>query len=248
VRAARRLIADEDRGRMSEEPKPAALRLVRVVKEYRLGDGVVRALDEVSLEVARGEFLALMGRSGSGKSTLLNLIAGIDTPSQGEVWVDGRELSHLSDDALTRLRRDRIGVVYQFFNLISTLTVRENVALPAELAGRPAAAAAKAADELIAAVGLEARRESRPHMLSGGELQRAAIARALMMSPALVLADEPTGNLDTRAAERVLELLRDLGARAGATILLVTHSREAAAAASRVIEIHDGRIAEPGRP
>jgi len=208
----------------------------------------VRALDEVSLEVARGEFLALMGRSGSGKSTLLNLIAGIDTPSQGEVWVDGRELSHLSDDALTRLRRDRIGVVYQFFNLISTLTVRENVALPAELAGRPAAAAAKAADELIAAVGLEARRESRPHMLSGGELQRAAIARALMMSPALVLADEPTGNLDTRAAERVLELLRDLGARAGATILLVTHSREAAAAASRVIEIHDGRIAEPGRP
>jgi putative ABC transport system ATP-binding protein len=233
---------------MSEEPKPAALRLVRVVKEYRLGDGVVRALDEVSLEVARGEFLALMGRSGSGKSTLLNLIAGIDTPSQGEVWVDGRELSHLSDDALTRLRRDRIGVVYQFFNLISTLTVRENVALPAELAGRPAAAAAKAADELIAAVGLEARRESRPHMLSGGELQRAAIARALMMSPALVLADEPTGNLDTRAAERVLELLRDLGARAGATILLVTHSREAAAAASRVIEIHDGRIAEPGRP
>ena len=233
---------------MSEEPKPAALRLVRVVKEYRLGDGVVRALDEVSLEVARGEFLALMGRSGSGKSTLLNLIAGIDTPSQGEVWVDGHELSHLSDDALTRLRRDRIGVVYQFFNLISTLTVRENVALPAELAGRPAAAAAKAADELIAAVGLEARRASRPHMLSGGELQRAAIARALVMSPALVLVDEPTGNLDSRAAERVLELLRDLGARAGATILLVTHSREAAAAASRVIEIHDGRIAEPGQP
>jgi putative ABC transport system ATP-binding protein len=234
---------------MKEDPaQPPALRLVRVVKEYRLGDGVVRALDDVSLEVPRGEFLALMGRSGSGKSTLLNLIAGIDTPSQGEVWVDGRELSRLSDDALTRLRRDRIGVVYQFFNLISTLSVRENVALPAELAGRPAAQAAKAADELIAAVGLEARRESRPHMLSGGELQRAALARALVMSPALVLADEPTGNLDTRAAERVLDLLRDLGARAGATILLVTHSREAAAAASRVIEIHDGRIAPPGRP
>jgi len=224
-----------------------ALRLVRVVKEHRLGSGVVRALDEVSLEVARGEFLAVMGRSGSGKSTLLNLVAGIDTPTRGEVWVDGRELSRLSDDALTRLRRDRIGVVYQFFNLISTLSVRENVALPAELAGRPAAEARATADRLIADVGLESRAESRPHMLSGGELQRAAIARALVMSPALILADEPTGNLDTRAADRVLELLRDLGARAGATIVLVTHSREAAAAASRVIEIHDGRIAAETR-
>ncbi|HET9326155.1 MAG TPA: ABC transporter ATP-binding protein [Candidatus Eisenbacteria bacterium] len=227
-----------------DSTRTPALRLVRVVKEYRLGDGLVRALDDVSLEVGRGEFLALMGRSGSGKSTLLNLVAGIDTPSRGEVWVEGRELSRLSDDALTRLRRDRIGVVYQFFNLISTLTVRENVALPAELAGRPAREALAAADRLIADVGLEARRDARPHMLSGGELQRAAIARALVMSPALVLADEPTGNLDTRAAERVLELLRDLGERAGATVLLVTHSREAAAAASRVIEIHDGRIAD----
>jgi putative ABC transport system ATP-binding protein len=229
---------------MSEEPKPAALRLVRVVKEYRLGDGVVRALDEVSLEVARGEFLALMGRSGSGKSTLLNLIAGIDTPSQGEVWVDGRELSHLSDDALTRLRRDRIGVVYQFFNLISTLTVRENVALPAELAGRPAAAAAKAADELIAAVGLEARRESRPHMLSGGELQRAAIARALMMSPALVLADEPTGNLDTATGRHILELLREIHRARGTTIILVTHDAELAAIADSRLVLRDGRVVE----
>jgi len=220
----------------------------RLSKAYRRGGQIVPVLTDITLDIMSGEFTALMGPSGSGKSTLLNLIAGIDTPSQGEVWVDGRELSRLSDDALTRLRRDRIGVVYQFFNLISTLSVRENVALPAELAGRPAAEAAKAADELIAAVGLEGRRESRPHMLSGGELQRAAIARALVMSPALVLADEPTGNLDTRAAERVLDLLRDLGARAGATILLVTHSREAAAAASRVIEIHDGRIAPPERP
>jgi putative ABC transport system ATP-binding protein len=136
-----------------------------------------------------------------------------------------------------------VGVVYQFFNLVSTLSVRENVALPAQLAGRPAAAAWASADRLIDEVGLGARRDARPHTLSGGELQRAAIARALVMSPALVLADEPTGNLDSRAAGRVLELLRDLGARAGATIVLVTHSPEAAASASRVIEIHDGRIA-----
>ena len=227
-----------------EEPGSAALRLVRVTKQYPLGDGVVNALDGVSLDVPRGEFLAVMGRSGSGKSTLLNLVAGIDTPTSGEVWVDGMELSRLSDDALTRMRRDRVGVIYQFFNLISTLSVRENVALPAQLAGRPAAHALAAADRLIADVGLESRRHARPHALSGGELQRVAIARALSMSPPVLLADEPTGNLDSRAADRVLELLRELGARAGATVVLVTHSREAAAAASRVIELHDGRIAE----
>jgi len=226
-----------------EVPGSPALRLVQVTKQYRLGEGVVNALDNLSLDVARGEFLAVMGRSGSGKSTLLNLVAGIDTPTSGEVWVDGLELSRLSDDALTRMRRDRVGVIYQFFNLISTLSVRENVALPAQLAGRPAAPALAAADRLIADVGLEGRRDARPHTLSGGELQRAAIARALVMAPALLLADEPTGNLDSRAADRVLELLRDLGARAGATVVLVTHSREAAAAASRVIELHDGRIA-----
>ncbi|TMQ71385.1 MAG: ABC transporter ATP-binding protein [Candidatus Eisenbacteria bacterium] len=220
-----------------------ALRLERVVKEYRLGEHRVRALDDVSLAVARGEFLAVMGRSGSGKSTLLNLIAGIDTPTSGEVWVDGRELSRLADDDLTRLRRDRVGVIYQFFNLISTLSVRENVALPAQLAGRPGASVWPIADRLIAEVGLASRRDARPHTLSGGELQRAAIARALIMSPPLVLADEPTGNLDSRAAAGALGLLRDLGARAGATVVLVTHSREAAALASRVIEIHDGRIA-----
>src|SRR5262249_43532089 len=141
------------------------------------------------------------------------------------------------------------GVVYQFFNLLSTLSVRENVALPAQLAGRPAAQALAAADRLIAEVGLESRRDARPHTLSGGELQRAAIARALVTSPPLVLADEPPGNLAARAADRVLALLRELGARAGATIVLVTHSREAAAAASRVIEIHDGRVtADPERP
>ena len=151
----------------------------------------MRALDGVSLTVPQGQSLAVTGRSGSGKSTLLNLAAGIDVPTSGQIWIEGTELSRLSDDVLTRLRRDRIGVIYQFFNLISTLTVRENVALPAELAGRPAAAARAAADRLIDEVDLGARRDARPHALSGGEMQRAAIARALAIAPALVLADEP---------------------------------------------------------
>jgi len=221
-----------------------ALRFVEVVKEYPLGASTVRALDDVSLSVPRGQFLAVTGRSGSGKSTLLNLAAGIDVPTSGQVWIDGTELSKLSDDALTRLRRDRIGVIYQFFNLISTLTVRENVALPAELAGRPAAQARAAADRLIDEVDLGARRDARPHALSGGEMQRAAIARALALAPALVLADEPTGNLDSRAAGQVLDLLRAAAERHGATVVLVTHSREAAARAARVVELHDGRVVD----
>jgi putative ABC transport system ATP-binding protein len=220
-----------------------ALRLVEVVKEYRLGAETVRALDGVSLEVPRGEFLAVTGRSGSGKSTLLNLVAGIDTPTAGRVWIEDVELSGLSDDALTRLRRERVGVIYQFFNLISTLSVRENVALPAELGGRRAGPARAAADRLIEEVGLGARRDARPHTLSGGEMQRVAIARALAIEPALVLADEPTGNLDSRAAAQVLGLLHDLAVRRGTTVVLVTHSAEAAAAATRVVELHDGRIA-----
>jgi putative ABC transport system ATP-binding protein len=221
-----------------------ALRFVEVVKEYRLGASTVRALDGVSLTVPQGQFLAVTGRSGSGKSTLLNLAAGIDVPTSGQIWIEGTELSRLSDDVLTRLRRDRIGVIYQFFNLISTLTVRENVALPAELAGRPAAAARAAADRLIDEVDLGARRDARPHALSGGEMQRAAIARALAIAPALVLADEPTGNLDSRSADQVLGLLRAVAERHGATVVLVTHSREAAARAARVVELHDGRVVD----
>jgi putative ABC transport system ATP-binding protein len=221
-----------------------ALRFVQVVKEYRLGASTVRALDGVSLTVPRGQFLAVTGRSGSGKSTLLNLAAGIDVPTSGQIWIEGTELSRLSDDALTRLRRDRIGVIYQFFNLISTLTVRENVALPGELAGRPAAEARAAADRLIDEVDLGARRDARPHALSGGEMQRAAIARALALAPALVLADEPTGNLDSRSADQVLGLLQTVAERHGATVVLVTHSREAAARAARVVELHDGRVVD----
>jgi len=218
------------------------LRFDGVVKAFPSGTGTVRALDGLTLDVGPGGFTAIVGRSGSGKSTLLNLAAGIDTPTSGEVLVDGQPLSRLSDDALTRLRRDRIGVVYQFFHLLPTLDVRENVALPLLLAGRPERDALAAADARLDEVELGPRSRARPNTLSGGELQRAAVARALVHEPSLVLADEPTGNLDSRSAAQVVALLASLVRRHGATLLMVTHSRDAAAAADRVVTLEDGRV------
>jgi len=218
------------------------LRFDRVVKTFPSGTGTVRALDGLTLEIGPGGFTAIVGRSGSGKSTLLNLAAGIDTPTSGDVIVNGQPLARLDDDALTRLRRDHVGVVYQFFHLLPTLDVRENVALPLLLAGRPEHAALAAADVRLEEVGLSPRARARPHTLSGGELQRAAVARALVHSPSLVLADEPTGNLDSRSAAGVVELLANLVRRHGATLVMVTHSRDAAAAADRVVVLTDGRV------
>src|SRR5207248_7587036 len=186
-----------------------------------------------------GQLLGVVGRSGSGKSTLLNLLAGIATPTSGEVWIGERELSRLSDDDLTRLRRDQLGMVYQFFNLLPTLSVRENVALPALLGGEKEREVLARADALLDEVSMAHRRDARPHTLSGGEMQRTALARALIHRPALVLADEPTGNLDSKTADQVLDLLRRLGERHGVTIILVTHSREAAAVADRVVDLRD---------
>ncbi len=220
-----------------------AVRLVGVTKAFGAGAARVLALDDLSLSVPAGQCVAIVGRSGSGKSTLLHLIAGLDTPTAGEVWVAGRELGRLDDDALTAQRRTTVGMVHQFFELLPTLSARENVALPSLLAGRAERAVLARADALLAEVGLAARADARPHTLSGGEMQRVAIARALVHEPALVLADEPTGNLDSRAAAQVLELLRGLARRHGATVLLVTHSREAAAVADRVVELRDGRVA-----
>jgi putative ABC transport system ATP-binding protein len=227
-------------------PRPPAgglaFRLAGVVKEFTLGEGTVRALDGIDLAVARGAFVAIVGRSGSGKSTLLNLLAGIDVPTAGAVWVEGVALASLDDDALTRHRRTRVGMVHQAFNLLPALSARENVALPALLGGAPEREALARADRLLDEVGLAARGGARPRTLSGGELQRVAVARALIHEPALLLADEPTGNLDSRSAFQVIALLRDLGARHGATLVLVTHSAEAAASAQRVIELRDGRV------
>jgi putative ABC transport system ATP-binding protein len=232
---------------LESSPKPAverraAVRLLHVVKEFALGEQSVRAVDGISLEVPEGQLVAIVGRSGSGKSTLLNLLAGIDTPTSGEVWIGDRELSRLSDDELTRLRREKLGMVYQFFNLLPTLSVRENVALPALLAGEPEKEVLARADALLDEVDMGHRRGARPHTLSGGEMQRTALARALIHDPLLVLADEPTGNLDSRTAEQVLELLARLGRTHGVTIVLVTHSREAAGMAERVVELRDGRV------
>jgi putative ABC transport system ATP-binding protein len=227
-------------------PTPAtvspAVRLVDVVKEYVVGEQRVRAVDGLSLEIPTGQLAAVVGRSGSGKSTLLNLLAGIDHPTSGEIWIGDRELSRLGDDDLTRLRRERLGMVYQFFNLLPTLSVRENVALPALLAGDAEPEVMTRADRLLEEVSMEHRKNARPHTLSGGEMQRTALARALIHNPTLILADEPTGNLDSRTAEQVLALLKRLGETRGVTVVLVTHSREAAAIAQRTLEMRDGKV------
>ncbi|OGB94246.1 MAG: ABC transporter ATP-binding protein [candidate division NC10 bacterium RIFCSPLOWO2_12_FULL_66_18] len=218
------------------------IRLVEVSKIYDGAGSRVAALADVSLEIAPGEFVALMGPSGCGKSTLLHLIAGVDLPTTGEVWVDGQGLSRLSDRALSQFRRDRVGIVYQFYNLLPTMSAWENVALPALLAGVPARVARERAEERLRLVGMLHRKDHWPHELSGGEMQRVAIGRALVNEPPVLLADEPTGNLDSKAGREVLELLARMNAERGVTILLATHSQEAAAFAHRTIHLRDGTI------
>jgi len=217
----------------------ALVRLDRVTKDYSEGRELRQVLKDASLEVGEGEFVAIRGRSGSGKSTVLNLVAGIDQPSSGEIYFAGQALSRLGAHERTLLRRDHVGFVFQFFNLIPTLRVLENVLLPAELSGRDEA---RRASELLERVGLADRASSFPDRLSGGEQQRVAIARALVCDPRLVLADEPTGNLDDATGATVMGLLDALTRRAGKTLLLATHSREIAALADRVLTIEGGRL------
>jgi putative ABC transport system ATP-binding protein len=218
------------------------VRLVGVSKDYREGSQLRPVLRDASVSVAEGELLAIRGRSGSGKSTLLNLVAGIDRPSAGEVWVDGACLSRLSARDRTIFRRDHIGLVFQFFNLIGTLSVLENVQLPLELQGAAVSEARRRARVRLEDVGLLERADDFPDRLSGGEQQRVAIARALVAEPRLLLADEPTGNLDDATGGAILDLLDRMSRRAGRTLLLVTHSAQAAAAADRVLTIEDGRL------
>jgi putative ABC transport system ATP-binding protein len=218
------------------------VRLDRVGKDYREGEEVRQVLRQTSASFLEGEVVAIRGRSGSGKSTLLNLIAGIDLPSAGEVWVAGTCLSRLGPAGRTLFRRDHLGFVFQFFNLIPTLTVLENVQLPAELAGRPPAEAASRARELLAEVGLESRGRSFPDRLSGGEQQRVAVARALVQDPPLLLADEPTGNLDDQSGRSVMALLDRVTRGRGRTLVLVTHSAPLAASADRVFAIEAGQL------
>ena len=218
------------------------LELQAVTKTYEEGVRSHTVLDAVDLRIERGEKVVLLGRSGSGKSTLLNLLSGIDLVTSGSVRFEGTDLADLSERKRTLLRRHRVGFVFQFFNLIPTLTVGENLLLPLELAGRTGPAESKHALELLDRVGLADRLGSFPDVLSGGEQQRVAIARALVHDPAVVLADEPTGNLDEDTAAGVLELLQETLAATGKTLVMATHSREVARVADRVLRIHGGGL------
>ncbi|HWQ32392.1 MAG TPA: ABC transporter ATP-binding protein [Blastocatellia bacterium] len=217
-----------------------------VSRDY--GDGkLVHALSHVSLRIERGERVAVMGPSGSGKSTLLNLICGLDEPTAGTISIDGVEIAALDDDARTRLRREKIGMIFQTFNLLPTLTATENVALPLRLNGTAKAAAEQRAIAMLSRVGLGSRAAHKPDQLSGGERQRIAIARALIFEPPLLLADEPTGNLDSHTGEEILSLLDDLHREFNTTILMVTHNEEAAAHCTRIIRLRDGSIVKDER-
>ncbi|MEU5085509.1 ABC transporter ATP-binding protein [Streptomyces sp. NPDC021356] len=222
-------------------PASQALRLVKVTKTHGSGDGAVRALDGVSLSLDSGTFTAVMGPSGSGKSTLLRCAAGLDRPDGGLVMVDGEELSGSDEAALTRLRRERIGFVFQQYNLLETLTVAQNTVLPLRLAGRRVDR--RRVREVLAAVGLADRLGHRPAQLSGGQCQRVAIARALVTEPRVIFADEPTGALDTRSARDVLRLLREAVRGHGRTVVMVTHDPVAASYADSVLFLADGRVA-----
>ena len=221
---------------------PVILEARDLVKRYAVGDGEVDALRGVSLAVERGEFVAIMGSSGSGKSTMLHLLGGLELPTSGEVVIDGIGISGLDDERRTLTRRDKTGFVFQFFNLIPILSVAENVALPFLIAGDPATRHRARVDELLTMVGLSDKADHRPDQLSAGEQQRVALARALATSPAILLADEPTGNLDFTTGTEILDLLWNSAERLGQTIVLVTHDARAAAYADRVLVVRDGRI------
>jgi putative ABC transport system ATP-binding protein len=221
----------------------SAIRIRGLTKVFGSGETAVRALDGVDLEVAEGEMVAIMGPSGSGKSTLLHLLGALETPTSGSIELAGRHFEGLDDRGLTLLRRERIGFVFQFYNLLPVLTAEENVLLPALIAGRHDEDLRRRAEALLERVGLGPRASHLPSELSGGEQQRVSIARALLMEPELVLADEPTGNLDSHSEAQVLELLAELNRAEGHTIVLVTHDPGAAAIASRVVFLRDGRLA-----
>ncbi len=217
------------------------IQLIDVAKIYHQGDNPVVALNHVNLSISKGEFVAVTGKSGCGKSTLINIIGGLDSPDQGQVIINSEDISQMDDRRLTLFRRDRVGIIFQFFNLLPILNLEENVALPHLLREGSNLPPAKI-DHLLREMGLYERRYHRPHELSGGEMQRVAICRALINNPEIILADEPTGNLDSASGKQVLEILRRLRDEQRKTIVLVTHSQEGAALADRVIRMHDGKL------
>lgn len=216
------------------------LKVENLVKTYGEGDNVVNAVDNISLSVNKGEFVAIVGASGSGKSTLLHLLGGVDRPTSGKIYIDGNEINNMNNDKLAIFRRRQIGIVYQFYNLIPILTVEENISLPCDLDGnRPDK---ERMDLILKSFGLFERRNHLPNELSGGQQQRTSIARALINNPAILLADEPTGNLDSKSTEEIMSILKMSNRDFNQTIIMITHNLEIAKEADRIITIQDGKI------
>lgn len=220
------------------------LKVENLVKTYGNGENRVNAVDNVSFSVEKGEFVAIVGASGSGKSTLLHLIGGVDRPTSGKIFVDGNDIGKMNDDKLAVFRRRQVGIVYQFYNLIPILTVEENITLPCDLDGR--GVDRERLEMILDSFGLRARRKHLPNQLSGGQQQRTSIARALINNPSLVLADEPTGNLDSKASDEVMSMLKMCNQSYGQTVIMITHNLDIAKQADRIITISDGKIVEEG--
>lgn len=218
------------------------LKVENLTKTYGSGENLVNAVDDVSFSVEKGEFVAIVGASGSGKSTLLHLIGGVDRPTSGKIFVDGNDISKMNDDKLAVFRRRQVGIVYQFYNLIPILTVEENITLPCDLDGR--GVDRERLEMILDSFGLRARRKHLPNQLSGGQQQRTSIARALINNPSLVLADEPTGNLDSKSSEEVMSVLKMCNQSYGQTVIMITHNLDIAKQADRIITISDGKIVE----
>lgn len=218
------------------------LKVENLTKTYGSGENFVHAVDDVSFSVEKGEFVAIVGASGSGKSTLLHLIGGVDRPTSGKIFVDGNDISKMNDDKLAVFRRRQVGIVYQFYNLIPILTVEENITLPCDLDGR--GVDRERLEMILDSFGLRARRKHLPNQLSGGQQQRTSIARALINNPSLVLADEPTGNLDSKSSEEVMSMLKMCNQSYGQTVIMITHNLDIAKQADRIITISDGKIVE----
>lgn len=218
------------------------LKVENLTKTYGSGENLVHAVDDVSFSVEKGEFVAIVGASGSGKSTLLHLIGGVDRPTSGKIFVDGNDISKMNDDKLAVFRRRQVGIVYQFYNLIPILTVEENITLPCDLDGR--GVDRERLEMILDSFGLRARRKHLPNQLSGGQQQRTSIARALINNPSLVLADEPTGNLDSESSEEVMSMLKMCNQSYGQTVIMITHNLDIAKQADRIITISDGKIVE----
>lgn len=218
------------------------LKVENLTKTYGSGENLVHAVDDVSFSVEKGEFVAIVGASGSGKSTLLHLIGGVDRPTSGKIFVDGNDISKMNDDKLAVFRRRQVGIVYQFYNLIPILTVEENITLPCDLDGR--GVDRERLEMILDSFGLRARRKHLPNQLSGGQQQRTSIARALINDPSLVLADEPTGNLDSKSSDEVMSMLKMCNQSYGQTVIMITHNLDIAKQADRVITISDGKIVE----